>query len=83
LGFTHTCAWPSLMGGHGCVFQNSLQAADVAAFTLAYAVRRAIVARSPTTTLGDARRGETQLEGFISSALIARRPATPMGAVVK
>lgn len=83
LGFTHTCAWPSLMGGHGCVFQNGLQAADVAAFTLAYAVKRAVVSKVPTTNLGDARRGETQVEGFMSSAVLARRPVTPMGAAIK
>jgi len=83
LGFTHTCAWPSLMGGHGCVFQQGLQAGDVGAFTLAYAVKRALVSKSPTTNLGDARRGETQVEGFMSSAVLARRPVTPMGAAVK
>jgi hypothetical protein len=58
LGFHHTCAWITVMGGYGCSSAPGATQADAAAFVLAYQIRRAILATSPTTTLGDALRGE-------------------------
>ena len=58
LGFHHTCAWVTVMGGYGCTSAPGATQADAAAFALAYQVRRAILATPPTTTLADALRGE-------------------------
>jgi len=58
LGFHHTCAWVTVMGGYGCTSAAGATQADVAAFTLGYQIRRAIIATPPTTTLADALRGE-------------------------
>src|SRR4029078_1725270 len=57
LGFHHTCAWGTHMGGYGCTSAAGATQADAAAFALGYQIRRAIVATPPTTTLGDAPRG--------------------------
>ena len=69
LGFHHTCAWPTVMGGYGCSSAAGPTKADVAAFHLGYAVRRTIITNGPTTNFGDALRGE---QFFESSPLAAR-----------
>lgn len=62
LGFHHTCAWPTVMGGYGCQEQSGATKSDAAAFNLGYAIRDAIRANAPTTTLADALRGEQTRE---------------------
>jgi Big-like domain-containing protein len=63
LGFHHTCAWSTVMGGYGCTSASGITQTDAAAFNLGYQARAAIVASKPTTTFGDALRGEQSLEG--------------------
>jgi hypothetical protein len=58
LGFHHTCAWPTVMGGYGCPSQQGATKSDVAAFHLGYAARRTIIASAPSTTFADALLGE-------------------------
>jgi hypothetical protein len=74
LGFHHTCAWPTVMGGYGCASAAGATQSDAAAFTLANQIRRAIVANSPTTGLGDALRGEQLRELGITAARTADLP---------
>lgn len=62
LGFHHTCAWVTVMGGYGCPSAAGITQSDAAAFNLGYQARAAIVAQKPTTTFGDALRGEQLLE---------------------
>lgn len=62
LGFHHTCAWVTVMGGYGCPSAAGITQTDAAAFSLGYQARAAIVAQKPTTTFGDALRGEQLLE---------------------
>jgi hypothetical protein len=62
LGFHHTCAWVTVMGGYGCTSAVGITQADAAGFNLGYQARAAIVASKPTTTFGDALRGEQLLE---------------------
>jgi uncharacterized protein YjdB len=62
LGFHHTCAWVTVMGGYGCSSAAGITQTDAAAFNLGYQARGAIVAQKPTTTFGDALRGEQSLE---------------------
>lgn len=69
LGFHHTCAWPSVMGGYGCPLQNGATVQDAAAFTLAWTLRQTMLTRQPTTTLDDAREGEQQLEASIFASV--------------
>ena len=76
LGFHHTCAWTTVMGGYGCASAAGATKADVAGFALAYQARRTILASAPTTTLGDALRGEQIRE----AGIVAVR--TPLGAAV-
>jgi hypothetical protein len=68
LGFHHTCAWVTVMGGYGCTSAAGATQADVAAFTLGYQIRRAIIATPPTTTLADALRGEQVRELGLAAA---------------
>ena len=51
------------MGGYGCTSASGITQTDAAAFNLGYQARAAIVASKPTTTFGDALRGEESLEG--------------------
>jgi hypothetical protein len=75
LGFHHTCAWVTVMGGYGCTSAPGATQADAAAFALGYQVRRAIVATPPTTTLADALRGEQLRElGLTASRAGALAP---------
>ena len=62
LGFHHTCAWVTVMGGYVCTSAGGNTQTDAAAFNLGYQARAAIVAQKPTTTFGDALRGEESLE---------------------
>ena len=77
LGFSHTCAWSSVMGGYGCAAAPGLTVGDVAAFALAFEVRTATVTDAATTTLGDARRGETQVERALRAPTV--RSSRPGG----
>jgi uncharacterized protein YjdB len=72
LGFHHTCAWPTVMGGYGCSSASGATKADVAAFHLGYAARRTIIASAPTTTFADALRGEQLFDLAASPALEPR-----------
>ena len=65
LGFHHTCAWPTVMGGYGCVMMDGATVQDAGAFTLAWTLRKTMHDGLPTTTLGDAHNGEQQLETSI------------------
>lgn len=76
LGFHHTCAWSTVMGGYGCGSAAGATRADAAGFALAYQARRTILANAPTTTLGDALRGEQVREAGIVAA------RAPLGAAV-
>ena len=62
LGFHHTCAWVTVMGGYGCSSAGGITQTDAAGFNLGYQTRAAIVAGKPTTTFADALRGEQLLE---------------------
>ena len=73
LGFHHTCAWPTVMGGYGCTSQQGATKADVAAFHLGYAARRTIVANAPTTTFRDALRGEQLFDVGATAAVAAEQ----------
>jgi hypothetical protein len=75
LGFHHTCAWPSVMGGYGCPLLNGATVQDAAAFTLAWTLRETMDAGQPTTSLADARNGEQQLE----TSIVASRVPPPLG----
>ena len=68
LGFHHTCAWSTVMGGYGCTSAAGITLTDAAAFNMGYQTRATIVARLPTTNYGDALRGEQVLEGALSAA---------------
>ena len=68
LGFHHTCAWTTIMGGYGCGSAQSVTKSDAAAFSLGYLTRRAILANQPTTTLGDALLGEEVRETGVVAA---------------
>jgi hypothetical protein len=81
LGFHHTCAWATVMGGYGCTSAEGITKSDAAGFNLGYQARAAIVASKPTTTFFDALRGEQQLESAplavltpLSKALIPFAP---------
>ena len=54
---------------------------DAAAFNLAYQVRGAIVASHPTTTFGDALRGEQLFEGTPVAALVPAARTIPFASV--
>lgn len=73
LGFHHTCAWPTVMGGYGCPLLNGATIQDAAAFNLAFTLRQTMLAAQPTTSLDDARNGEQQLE----TSLVASRIPAP------
>ena len=84
LGFHHTCAWPSVMGGYGCPLVGGATMQDASAFNLAWTLRQTIIAHHPTTFLADARRGEQQLETSIVASIAppspgARMPYAPAG----
>jgi hypothetical protein len=68
LGFHHTCAWTTVMGGYGCGSAQSVTKSDAAAFSLGYQTRRTIISSAPTTTLGDALRGEQLRETSVLAA---------------
>ena len=68
LGFHHTCAWTTVMGGYGCGSAQSVTKSDAAAFALGYQTRRTILSAGPTTTLGDALRGEQLREASVVAA---------------
>ena len=72
LGFHHTCAWPSVMGGYGCALLGGATIQDAAAFNLAFALRAMMLNQPPSTTLADDLRGEQQLE---TSLVASRVPA--------
>jgi len=74
LGFHHTCAWPSVMGGYGCPVPQSVTVGDAAAFTLAYQVWRAQITGAPSTGLLEALAGERT---FGSGPVALRAPSTP------
>jgi hypothetical protein len=78
LGFHHTCAWPSVMGGYGCALLSGPTVQDAGAFTLAWTLRQTMLADQPTTSLADALDGEQQLE----TSLIASRVPSPLGAPI-
>ena len=78
LGFHHTCAWPSVMGGYGCPLLGGATVQDAAAFNLAFALRATIIDHPPTTSLADALRGEQQLE---TSLVASRVPAATSVAI--
>jgi len=83
LGFHHTCAWTTVMGGYGCTSSQTVTRADAAAFSLGYQTRRTILANAPTTTLGDALRGEQLREtGVLASraGFTGPIPFAPLGA---
>lgn len=77
LGFHHTCAWVTVMGGYGCPSAAGATQADAAAFTLGYQIRRAILATPPTTTLADALRGEQLRELGLVAARAGEPPTVP------
>jgi uncharacterized protein YjdB len=77
LGLHHTCGWTTVMGGYGCPSADGITRTDAAAFTLGYQTRAAIVARSPTTTFGDALRGEQMLEVTPVATLIPAITGVP------
>jgi len=79
LGFHHTCAWPTVMGGYGCPSQAGATKSDVAAFHLGYAARRTIISSAPTTTLADALRGE-QLFDVATAPAVQRITQVPFAA---
>jgi hypothetical protein len=83
LGFHHTCAWTTVMGGYGCGSAQSVTKSDAAAFSLGYQTRRTIIASTPTTTLGDALRGEQLRETGVVAArtgIAAMFPFAPLSA---
>jgi hypothetical protein len=83
LGFHHTCAWTTVMGGYGCGSAQSVTKSDAAAFSLGYQTRRTIIASAPTTTLADALRGEQLRETGVLAArtgIAATVPFAPLGA---
>lgn len=68
LGFHHTCAWTTVMGGYGCGSAGGATVGDAAGFALAYQVRTAQLGGAPTTGLAAARAGELRLElGVLAS----------------
>jgi hypothetical protein len=81
LGFHHTCAWTTVMGGYGCTSAAGVTKADAAGFTLAYQTRRTILANAPTTTLADALRGEQVREAGIVASRSPLGSAVPFAAV--
>jgi len=82
LGFHHTCAWTTVMGGYGCGSAQSVTKSDAAAFSLGYQTRRTIIASVPTTTLGDAMRGEQLRETGVFAARTGVVGAVPFAPVV-
>ena len=78
LGFHHTCAWQTVMGGYGCPLNDGATLQDATAFNLAWTLRSTIAARHPSTTLGDASRGEQQLE---TGPVASRVPGPSMSAM--
>ena len=81
LGFHHTCAWTTIMGGYGCTSAQSVTKSDAAAFSLGYRTRRTILANAPTTTLGDALRGEQLRE--LTTLMAVAPVAGPMPFAVR
>ena len=81
LGFHHTCAWSTVMGGYGCSSAAGITMTDAAAFNLAYQARAAMVASRPTTTFGDALRGEQTIEGASVAALLPEARTIPFASV--
>jgi uncharacterized protein YjdB len=79
LGFHHTCAWPTVMGGYGCPSQVGATRSDAAAFYLGYAARRTIISGAPTTTFADALRGE-QLFDVAAAAVVRTVGRVPFSA---
>ena len=77
LGFHHTCAWVTVMGGYGCTSAAGATQADAAAFALGYQIRHAIVATPPTTTLADALRGEQVRELGLTAARLGDPTSVP------
>jgi hypothetical protein len=61
-GFSHTCAWPTVMGGYGCGSSSSLSESDVAYYHLAQLVRRRTAELRPTWGVREALAGERVLE---------------------
>ena len=78
LGFHHTCAWPTVMGGYGCPLLAGATIQDAAAFNLAFALRATMLNQPPSTTLGDVLFGEQQLE----TSLVASRVPVGTGVAV-
>ena len=78
LGFHHTCAWQTVMGGYGCPLNDGATIQDAAAFNLAWTLRATMIARQPTTTLGDAWHGEQQLEAGPIASLTPGPLASPI-----
>ncbi len=82
LGFHHTCAWTTVMGGYGCGSSQGASVADAAGFALAYEVRAAQAIGAPTTGLAESRAGELRFElgvvadrGAADTPRAARAPA--------
>lgn len=85
LGFSHTCAWTSVMGGYGCSGAAGATIGDAAAFNLAYEIERTMIADAPTTTLAAALLGEELLELSNAPNIVAAPPAAsiPFSASVR
>ena len=62
LGFGHTCAWPSVMGGYGCQAADTLTAQDAAGWALADQISGTMLIFSPPTGLAASLHGERDLE---------------------
>jgi hypothetical protein len=62
LGFGHTCAWPSVMGGYGCAAVDSITAQDAIGWALADQIDGAFLIGRPTTGLAPSLLGERELE---------------------
>lgn len=78
LGFSHTCAWSSVMGGYGCPVAGRATIGDAAAFNLAYEIERTMVAEAPTTALAATLMGEGLLELSNAPSIMAARTAGPV-----
>jgi hypothetical protein len=62
LGFGKTCAWSSVTAPTTCTGPERTTADDAAMLALAYHIRAAHLTGRPTTTIGDALRGQRRLE---------------------
>jgi hypothetical protein len=73
LGFRHTCAWASIMGGYGCAVAPGLTSTDVAYVQLAIAFYNAVINGHARSSMETFAKSGTVLKGLQFSERPTRR----------